>query len=216
MAVDKHTGSTQLAVEPHWSSSSGPRSSAHSAPPRHSTLLTKPETPWPPPPSLPYVPITISGLRSTAPMASTSLSMDVVLSKEQLERRPATARAVVARPARSASPPRPPSGRPATAQLGVPASPRSGSAEWRVHTPRTPAPTRPAGPRTTRAPRCEASSSSSSTAPAVATLGEAPGQPELSTLLAELRRAPMHSEIPPRWRIFEAAAPTRGGAAGVS
>ena len=55
---------------------------------------------------------------------------------------------------------------------------------------------------------------SSSAAPAVATLGEAPGQPELSTLLAELRRAPMHSEIPPRWRIFEAAAPTRGGAAG--
>lgn len=172
MAVDKRTGSTQLAVAPHWSSGSAPRSSSHSAPPRNSTLLTKPETLWPPPPSLPYVPITTSGLRSTAPMASTSLSMDVVSSKEQPEKRPATARAVVAR-----HDARPLSGRPATAQQGVPASPRSGSAEWRLHTPRTPAPTRPAGPRTTRAPRCEAasSSSSSSTAPAVATLGEAPG-----------------------------------------
>ena len=128
--------------------------------------------------------------------------MDFVSSSE----RPATARAVVARQYDA----RPLSGRPATAQLSVSASPRSGSAEWRLHTPRTPTATRPAGPRTMRAPRCEASS----TATAITPLGEVPGQPELSELLAELRRAPMASEIPPRWRIFEAAKPTRGGAAG--
>ena len=140
-------------------------------------------------------------------MTSMSLSMDFVSSSEQLERRPATARAVVARQHDA----RPLSGRPVTAQLSVAASPRSGSSEWRLHTPRTPTATRPAGPRTARAPRCEAAAS---TATATAPLGEMPGQPELSELLAELRRAPMASEIPPRWRIFEAAKPTRGGAAG--
>lgn len=76
----------------------------------------------------------------------------------------------------------------------------SGSASPRLHTPRTPMTTpRPAGPRTTRTLRCEASFT------AMVAFGEVSGQLELSELLTELRRAPMASEIPPRWRQFEAS-----------
>ena len=47
----------------------------------------------------------------------------------------------------------------------------------------------------------------------MAAFGEVSGQLELSELLTELRRAPMASEIPPRWRQFEAAKHTRNGSA---
>ena len=117
-------------------------------------------------------------------MASVNLSMDTVAG--ELQKRPATAR-----PALMVS-------RPTSRHDRRVLVPRGGSASPRLHVPQAPQSTpKPAAPRARR----------EAAAAAEVPAGELPGQTELAELVAELRQAPMTSEIPPRWRVFEAKAP---------